>query len=416
MIDSLFRLVILVVVCLNLCIILSTVGFNLIYASGSGSISYIQFNTTYSQSSGSVEDQKNVHFVPYMNLTWHLALLHPDSAPPQGGYCESDWNNIQKNQYCYIANFCFEPNVGVLLIVGRIDDYPLDQYMQDHVDSYRGPGPIQREAFELLDSRTDYNLSNNRAYKIEFTDIEGSKLNCNDIEDKTALRFLDVGTIINVPGGQMIYFMQYFAPPELYYKYLGLAEEMIKSLKLGDISNRAEATATIFRVYNNLTQGVKGIQYPSEWEISYNPDLGFVQFKSPYESSYQPNVVIGKADADPSVELEHAVAERVQSFVNNFKWKTFTLLNSDYDLDLVGLPAYSIFYSYLNPQGGNDIILSQEIGTEIEDQIYRIIFSASVSDFHIFKDIFQNMKDSLVLQVPTLASTSQDIKKTGPEI
>jgi hypothetical protein len=154
----------------------------------------------------------------YQNVTYGVSMLYPSNWTQQNSTGDVD------DRFIYVSDF-FSPEEtdGYFAYVTiAIDSMPqttsVQSYSNQSIDIYRQDPEFQE--FQLLSSSmSNFTLAGMPAYSFEiaYTDLEFGPQN-----------MLEVGRIFD----NRVYYIQYFADPPIYQKYLPIAERMIESFQI----------------------------------------------------------------------------------------------------------------------------------------------------------------------------------------
>ena len=168
------------------------------------------------------EEQQQQHggWSPYQNVTYGVSILYPSNWTQQNNTAVV----AEDDRFILISEF-FSPNetAGYFAYVTiAIDSMPqttgIESYRSQSIDIYRQDPDFQE--FQLLSSSVgNFTLAGMPAYNLEvtYTDPEFGPQ-----------RMLEVGRIFE----NRVYYIQYFADPPIYQKYLPIVERMIESFQI----------------------------------------------------------------------------------------------------------------------------------------------------------------------------------------
>lgn len=177
-----------------------------------------------------------------------------------------------------------------------------------------------------------------------------------------------------------------------YAEYLPTIVKILNSMKIDPepltrpitfISLDDKENGIIFKYPSNWTEASKS--YLSSIFTIYAPldHLGDVYFDNVriYADTLKPN--------STNLTAEDHLKEIVNSFKNTLK--NFTVLQTQ-NLNLTGIPSYSITYSF-NDTGGTAHQI-QWISSIKEDKVYDIIYDSTKSTFNLYSPVLQEMMSS----------------------
>ena len=177
-------------------------------------IAYAQFSTDQTTSLA----QQQGEWSQYQNVTYGVSMLYPFNWTQQNSTGDAD------DRFVYVSDF-FSPEEtdGYFAYVTiAIDSMPnttnIETYRNQSIDIYRQDPEFQE--FQLLSSTIgNFTLAGMPAYSFEiaYTDLEFGPQN-----------LLEVGRIFD----NRVYYIQYFADPPIYQKYLPVVERMIESFQI----------------------------------------------------------------------------------------------------------------------------------------------------------------------------------------
>ncbi len=154
----------------------------------------------------------------YQNATYGVSMLYPSNWTQQNSTGGED------DRFIYVSDF-FSPEEAdgyFAYVTVAIDSMPnttnIESYRNQSIDIYRQDPEFQE--FQLLSSTIgNFTLAGMPAYSFEiaYTDLEFGPQN-----------MLEVGRIFD----NRVYYIQYFADPPIYQKYLPIAERMIESFQI----------------------------------------------------------------------------------------------------------------------------------------------------------------------------------------
>lgn len=330
-----------------------------------------------------------------------------------------------------------EPNdtSGILLTVGRVGSQSLEDYLDVHLQFYGET----RENFQLQQADMNSVLSNNTAYMLVYTNVENGK----------DLKWLEVGTIVN----KKVFYVQYYAPLENFSYNLPTIYTMMNSFKIletdqdyssslstqpdngikSDPSVNGSQPGTSLRntvssymlnetrvdpslsdphrliMNEDPANGIK-ILAPQSWKkeanvtSNLNDVIHIMKFDSMARVPYSENVVLSRNLINEDDTLDVYTAKKIQSYKQDPEYLSFSVISTNLEGEFLGMPAYEILYTTVNPHGGTDIVLNREIGTMIENQVYYITYSALISRYSEFLPIVEKMVKSVKLDLPSLSS------------
>jgi photosystem II reaction center protein PsbP len=164
------------------------------------------------------EQQQQGEWLLYQNVTYGVSMLYPSNWTQQNSTGAAD------DRFIYVSEFLSpEETDGYFAYVTiAIDSMPrttnTQGYRDQSVDIYRQDPSF--EDFQLLSSSMgNFTLAGMPAYSFEiaYTDLEFGPQN-----------MLEVGRIFD----NRVYYIQYFADPPIYERYLPIAERMIESFQI----------------------------------------------------------------------------------------------------------------------------------------------------------------------------------------
>ena len=154
----------------------------------------------------------------YQNVTYGVSMLYPSNWTQQNS------TGGEEDRFIYVSDF-FSPEEAdgyFAYVTVVIDSMPnttnIESYRNQSIDSYRRDPEFQE--FQLLSSTIgNFTLAGMPAYSFEivYTDLEFGPQNG-----------LEVGRIFD----NRVYYIQYFADPPIYQKYLPVVERMIESFQI----------------------------------------------------------------------------------------------------------------------------------------------------------------------------------------
>jgi hypothetical protein len=156
----------------------------------------------------------------YQNATYGVSMLYPSNWTQQN----STEVVAEDDRFIVVSRFSSpeETDGYFALVTISIDNIPrttsIEGYLSQSIDSYRQDPEFQE--FQLLSSSVgNFTLAGMPAYsfKIAYNDVELGPQNV-----------LEVGRIFD----NRVYYIQYFADPPIYQKYLPMAERMIESFQI----------------------------------------------------------------------------------------------------------------------------------------------------------------------------------------
>ena len=164
--------------------------------------------------------QQQGEWSSYQNVTYGVSILYPSNWIQQNNTAVV----AEDDRFIVISEF-FSPNEtdGYFAYVTiAIDSMPqtssIESYRSQSIDIYRQDPDFQE--FQLLSSSVgNFTLAGMPAYNLEvtYTDPEFGPQ-----------RMLEVGRIFE----NRVYYIQYFADPPIYQKYLPIVERMIESFQI----------------------------------------------------------------------------------------------------------------------------------------------------------------------------------------
>ena len=166
------------------------------------------------------QQQQQGEWSPYQNVTYGVSMLYPSNWIQQNNTAV----DAEDDRFIVVSEF-FSPEEtdGYFAYVTiAIDSMPqttsIESYRSQSIDIYRQDPEFQE--FQLLSSSVgNFTLAGMPAYSLEvtYTDPEFGPQNV-----------LEVGTIFE----NRVYYIQYFADPPIYQKYLPIVERMIESFQI----------------------------------------------------------------------------------------------------------------------------------------------------------------------------------------
>jgi hypothetical protein len=163
-------------------------------------------------------EQQQDEWLLYQNVTYGVSMLYPSNWTQQNSTGGED------DRFIYVSEFLSpkEADVYFAYVTVAIDSTPQTTNMQGYrdrsVDIYRQDPNF--EDFQLLSSTIgNFTLAGMPAYSFEiaYTDLEFGPQN-----------LLEVGRLLD----NRVYYIQYFADPPIYHKYLPVVERMIESFQI----------------------------------------------------------------------------------------------------------------------------------------------------------------------------------------
>jgi hypothetical protein len=162
--------------------------------------------------------QQQGEWLLYQNITYGVSMLYPSN------WTQHNSTGAADDRFIYVSDFSSpEETEGYFAYVTiGIDTLPpsinLEDNLNGSIDIYRQDPELQD--FQLLSSSIgNFTLAGMPAYSFEiaYTDLEFGPQN-----------MLEVGRIFD----NRVYYIQYFADPPIYQKYLPIAERMIESFQI----------------------------------------------------------------------------------------------------------------------------------------------------------------------------------------
>jgi eukaryotic-like serine/threonine-protein kinase len=154
----------------------------------------------------------------YQNATYGVSMLYPSNWTQQNS------TGGEEDRFIYVSDF-FSPEEAdgyFAYVTVAIDSMPnttnIESYRNQSIDIYRQDPEFQE--FQLLSSTIgNFTLAGTPAYSFEiaYTDLEFGPQN-----------LLEVGRLLD----NRVYYIQYFADPPIYHKYLPVVERMIESFQI----------------------------------------------------------------------------------------------------------------------------------------------------------------------------------------
>jgi hypothetical protein len=163
-------------------------------------------------------EQQQGEWSLYQNGTYGVSMLYPSNWTQQNSTGGGD------DRFIYLSEFLSpkEADVYFAYVTIAIDSNPQTTNMQGYrdrsIDIYRQDPNF--EDFQLLSSTIgNFTLAGIPAYSFEiaYTDLEFGPQNV-----------LEVGRLLD----NRVYYIQYFADPPIYQKYLPVVERMIESFQV----------------------------------------------------------------------------------------------------------------------------------------------------------------------------------------
>jgi PsbP-like protein len=165
------------------------------------------------------QQQQQGEWLLYQNVTYGVSMLYPSNWTQQNSTGDVD------DRFIGVSNF-FSPEeetdgyfAQVRIAINRMPQTTsIESYRSQSIDIYRQDPKFQE--FQLLSaSMGNFTLAGMPAYSFEiaYTDLEFGPQN-----------ILEVGRIFD----NRVYYIQYFADPPIYQKYLPIAERMIESFQI----------------------------------------------------------------------------------------------------------------------------------------------------------------------------------------
>jgi hypothetical protein len=164
------------------------------------------------------QQQQQGEWLLYQNITYGVSMLYPSN------WTQHNSTGAADDRFIYVSDFSSpEETEGYFAYVTiGIDTLPpsinLEDNLNGSIDIYRQDPELQD--FQLLSSSIgNFTLAGMPAYSFEiaYTDLEFGPQN-----------MLEVGRIFD----NRVYYIQYFADPPIYQKYLPIAERMIESFQI----------------------------------------------------------------------------------------------------------------------------------------------------------------------------------------
>jgi hypothetical protein len=164
------------------------------------------------------QQQQQGEWLLYQNVTYGVSMLYPSN------WTQHNSTGAADDRFIYVSDFSSpEETEGYFAYVTiGIDTLPPSTNLEDNlngsIDIYRQDPELQD--FQLLSSSIgNFTLAGMPAYSFEiaYTDLEFGPQN-----------MLEVGRIFD----NRVYYIQYFADPPIYQKYLPIAERMIESFQI----------------------------------------------------------------------------------------------------------------------------------------------------------------------------------------
>ena len=217
------------------------------------------------------------------------------------------------------------------------------------------------------------------------------------------------------------YSILYFAEKQSFDSYLPLVNKSIDSFKISEIKDKPveiEAfSISEYLVYENSSQGI-AIKYPPNWqkvEPEGSPGIEAI-FQSPLESAsdkFAENSLLIIGD-NPRMSLE----DYTQVSINNFESRpTGIVIEEDSSTLLGGLPAHQIIYTETSESGVK--VKGWMVWTIANNLVYTVGFGSDPESFDSYKQIFQNMINSVEIEeidLPTPISGKYSNSQVGLEI
>jgi eukaryotic-like serine/threonine-protein kinase len=164
------------------------------------------------------QQQQQGEWLLYQNVTYGVSMLYPSNWTQQNSTGAAD------DRFVYVSEFLSPEETGgyFAFVTIAVDNNPrttnTQGYRDQSVDIYRQDPSF--EDFQLLSSSIgNFTLAGMPAYSLEiaYTDLQFGPQN-----------MLEVGRIFD----NRVYYIQYFADPPIYQKYLPIAERMIESFQI----------------------------------------------------------------------------------------------------------------------------------------------------------------------------------------
>ena len=173
------------------------------------------------------------------------------------------------------------------------------------------------------------------------------------------------------------------------------------------ITNVSEnTTSKNVSAYTNATYGIK-VLYPSDWKVygglSINAPGPHRNFNIVRFTKLNASLTIGEDKNIHHIhDLNTYIAERVQTLklIPLYVRSNFTVVSTSTDGELVGLPAYSITFTY-HPPGylAADYRIVHETGALINDKAIYVIYGSEIGLYSSYLPIVQRMIDSLQIDL-----------------
>jgi hypothetical protein len=166
------------------------------------------------------QQQQQGEWSPYQNVTYGVSMVYPSNWTQQNNTAVV----AEDDRFIVISEF-FSPEetdgyfAYVTIAIDRMPQTTnIQSYRSQSIDIYRQDPDFQE--FQLLSSSVgNFTLAGMPAYNLEvtYTDPEFGPQ-----------RMLEVGRIFE----NRVYYIQYFADPPIYQKYLPIVERMIESFQI----------------------------------------------------------------------------------------------------------------------------------------------------------------------------------------
>ncbi len=164
------------------------------------------------------QEQQQDEWSLYQNVTYGVSMLYPSN------WTQHNITGSEDDRFIYLSDFSSpeetEGYFGYVTIA--IDSMPnttsMESYLNQSINIYRQDPELQE--FQLLSSNIgNFTLAGIPAYSFEiaYTDLEFGPQN-----------LLEVGGIFD----NKAYYIQYYADPPIYQKYLSVVERMIESFQI----------------------------------------------------------------------------------------------------------------------------------------------------------------------------------------
>jgi hypothetical protein len=205
--------------CITMTAIIFFLGLSMVgtVSVAAGSISNSQIGGQELQEEAQQQQQQG-EWLLYQNVTYGVSMLYPSNWTQQNS------TEAENNRFIVVSEF-FSPKEAdgyfadvTIALDGMPQTTSIEGYHSQSIDIYRGDPNF--EDFQLLSSSIgNFTLAGMPAYSFEitYTDPQFGPQN-----------MLEVGRIFD----NGVYYIQYFADPPIYQKYLPIVERMIESFQI----------------------------------------------------------------------------------------------------------------------------------------------------------------------------------------